>query len=276
LYTTDAADSSILTSTTTSGAELDSLRNLDTSTAVIFTLGDGSSSTIPNSTVGSYVSFDTKSATYRYGLAFSSSRLDRISNQVVQAIEDTSPSSDESVSADLPENFEREVLVQTFNIKSSQSSPSIRNRQISQTSENSGFPTSSMGYTSYTKSPLAAVKQEVAVTPQYHRAALNSTRLSHPRGSCHLSDTDICYSPMYAENSLAKTGVTVEEKSHATKLSSADTPNQFSTPKSRRMHLDTSPNSMVLSCQQTGARVHDYLSGQDSTAFIHQIFGKGN
>jgi hypothetical protein len=38
---------------------------------------------------------------------------------------------------------------------------------------------------------------------------------------------------------------------------------RFSTPKSRRMLLDTSPTSTVLSCQEAGALVHDYLSGRD-------------
>ena len=39
---------------------------------------------------------------------------------------------------------------------------------------------------------------------------------------------------------------------------------RFSTPKTRRMLLDTSPTSTVLSCQEAGALVHDYLSGRDS------------
>jgi hypothetical protein len=271
LSKTETADSSIL-NFTTSAAELESLRNLDSTRAMIFTFGDGSSSTTPNSTVGSYVSFDTKSATYRYGLTLSSGRLHRSPGQVVQAIEETSPSSDESIAAELPEYFEREMLDQTYAINSNKSSPNIRYRQMSHTSGNSGFSTP---HSSYAQRPVPTIKPEVEAPSQYHSTALNSTRLSHPRGSCHLSDTDICYSPMYAEFPMARTVTSVEEKSHATKDFSKDLPNQFSTPKSRRMLLDASPNPMVLSCQQTGARVHDYLSGRESTTTLHQNFGNG-
>ncbi len=270
LYTTETADSSILTFTTTSGAELESLRNLDSTRAVIFTFGDGSSSTIPNSTVGSYVSFDTKSEAFKYGLNYSPEKPHRGSDLVVQAIEEPSPSSDESIAPDLPEYFEREVLDQTSSFKSNISSPNVRYRPMSRPLDDSG---SSFSHSSHVQPSAPSIKQEVDVPRQYYSAALNPTRLSHPRGSCHLSDTDICYSPMYAEYPLARKGASAEEKSHATKDRSKDLPNQFSTPKSRRMLLDTSPNPMVLSCQQTGARVHDYLSGRESTTFLNQNFG---
>ena len=174
--------------------------------SIIFTFGDGIHSTSPNTTIGSYVSFDSRCIS---SIQQKSKGISEINTRscLRTSTSDHALICEEIASADDFRNLLDQSELECGSKASLQDSP-VKQKEI---------------YTQEMSDVTLYSEQKIGTQSSLHSPKLSS------KAKC------------------------VKEFAFLDK---------FSTPKSRRTLLDTTPVSTTLSCQQAGALVHEYLSGR--------------
>jgi hypothetical protein len=271
----ETVGSIVVSSSATDISTLNALRNLTPSSAVIFTFGDGLNASIaPNSTIGSFVKFSTRNLKPKTPSTGGSEEIHfTVATTTFTAATTTkatgsAPTLSQSLEDSIRVRSERKLFEPTSPESSDYKNPSNNHNASHPQPGISCFYQPRIPHDfsfESTASPHLFDPSESASRhpPQEYSAfqPVFSNQQGEPRNRpIHPLPEQDPYQPNVTQQFPASSFEQMDD-CHSRRFA-------FNTPNSRRKILDGCSSLTFSSCQQTGARVHEYLLCQESMASI--------